>query len=95
VLLKEADQAALDRGLATIQLNYANSVKRGRFPQQVAEERLKRITPRLLRRFLKRGPGYRGCVRRHGPQEGNLQELDRVCKPGAILASNNFYAKYR
>src|SRR5436305_10051386 len=40
VLLKEADQAALDRGLATIQLNYANSVKRGRFPQQVAEERL-------------------------------------------------------
>jgi len=47
VLLKEADQAALDRGLATIQLNYANSVKRGRFPQQVAEERLKRITPTL------------------------------------------------
>jgi len=35
VLLKEADQAALDRGLTTIQLNYANSVKRGRFPQQV------------------------------------------------------------
>src|SRR5438309_1697091 len=30
VLLKEADQAALDRGLATIQKNYANSVKRGR-----------------------------------------------------------------
>jgi len=30
LLLKEADQAALDRGLATIQLNYANSVNRGR-----------------------------------------------------------------
>ena len=47
VLLKEADQAALDRGLATIQTNYANSVKRGRFTQQVADERLKRITPTL------------------------------------------------
>src|SRR6516225_352725 len=30
VLLKEADQAALDRGIAGIQKNYANSVKRGR-----------------------------------------------------------------
>src|SRR6266436_8658442 len=32
VLLKESDQATLDRGLANIQKNYANSVKRGRFP---------------------------------------------------------------
>src|SRR6202049_3728572 len=47
VLLKEADQPALDRGLATIQSNYANSVKRGRFTQLAAEERLKRITPTL------------------------------------------------
>src|SRR5580692_5083131 len=47
VLLKEVDQTALDRGLATIQLNYANSVKRGRFSQQSAEERLKLITPTL------------------------------------------------
>ncbi len=41
VLLKETDQAALDRGLANIQKNYASSVKRGRFTQQEAEERLK------------------------------------------------------
>jgi 3-hydroxyacyl-CoA dehydrogenase len=47
VLLKETDQAALDRGMATIQSNYANSVKRGRFSPQVAEDRLKRITPTL------------------------------------------------
>ena len=32
---KRRDQAALDRGLATIQSNYANSVKRGRFTPQV------------------------------------------------------------
>src|SRR3984957_16262002 len=47
VLLKEADQAALDRGLVTIQSNYANSVKRGRFTAQVAEERLQLIKPTL------------------------------------------------
>src|SRR4029077_20856322 len=43
VLLKETDQAALDRGLANIQKNYANSVKRGRFTQQFVDERLKLI----------------------------------------------------
>src|SRR5205823_3298473 len=41
VLLKDTDQASVDRGLANIQKNYANSVKRGRFTQQFVEERLK------------------------------------------------------
>src|SRR5436853_7500668 len=47
VLVKEADQAALDRGMANIQKNYANSVKHGRFTEQVVEERLKLIQPTL------------------------------------------------
>ena len=46
VLLKEADQAALDRGLANIQKNYATSVKRGRFTattcRRAAEARFSR-----------------------------------------------------
>ena len=45
VLLKESEQAALDRGLATIRKNYANSVKRGRFTQEYADERMALITP--------------------------------------------------
>src|SRR6202140_697384 len=47
VLLKDADQPALDRGLANIQKNYASSVKRGRFTQQFVDECLKRIQPTL------------------------------------------------
>ena len=47
VLLKETDQAALDRGLANIQKNYASSVKRGRFTQQFVDERLRLIHPTL------------------------------------------------
>src|SRR6201999_989646 len=47
VLLKESDQAALDRGLATIRSNYANSVKRGRFTPQYADERIELIAPTL------------------------------------------------
>jgi len=89
VLLKEADQAALDRGLATIQLNYANSVKRGRFSQQVAEERLKRITPTLTYDDFSSvdlviEAVFEGMVLK----KEIFKELDRVCKPSTILASN-------
>src|ERR1700688_953574 len=44
VLLREADQAPLDRGLATIQSNYAHSVKTRHLHAQVAGQRLKLIT---------------------------------------------------
>ena len=89
VLLKEADQAALDRGLATIQLNYANSVKRGRFPQQVAEERLKRITPTLIYDdFSSVDLVIEAVFEGMALKKEIFKELDRVCKPGAILASN-------
>jgi 3-hydroxyacyl-CoA dehydrogenase len=89
VVLKEADQAALDRGLATIQLNYANSVKRGRFPQQVAEERLKRITPTLTYDdFSSVDLVIEAVFEGMALKKEIFKELDRVCKPGAILASN-------
>ena len=89
VLLKEADQAALDRGLATIQSNYANSVKRGRFTQQVADERLKRITPTLTYDdFSKADLVIEAVFEGMALKKEVFKELDRVCKPGAILASN-------
>jgi 3-hydroxyacyl-CoA dehydrogenase len=89
VLLKEVDQAALDRGLATIQSNYANSVKRGRFSQQVAEERLKAITPTLTYNdFSKVDLVIEAVFEGMALKKEVFRELDRVCKPGAILASN-------
>jgi len=89
VLLKEADQAALDRGLATIQSNYANSVKRGRFSAQVAEERLKRITPTLAYdAFTSVDLVIEAVFEGMALKKEVFRELDRVCKPGAILASN-------
>jgi 3-hydroxyacyl-CoA dehydrogenase len=89
VLLKEADQAALDRGLATIQSNYANSVKRGRFSQQFAEERLKRITPTLAYDdFSGIDLVIEAVFEGLALKKEVFQELDRVCKAGAILASN-------
>jgi 3-hydroxyacyl-CoA dehydrogenase len=89
VLLKEADQAALDRGLATIRSNYANSVKRGRFSQQVAAERLKRITPTLsYEDFTNVDLVIEAVFEGMALKKEVFRELDRVCKPGTILASN-------
>jgi 3-hydroxyacyl-CoA dehydrogenase len=89
VLLKDADQAALDRGLATIQSNYANSVKRGRFTQQDAEERCKRIVPTLsYDDFGKADLVIEAVFEGMALKKEVFKELDRVCKPNAILASN-------
>ena len=89
VLLKEADQAALDRGLATIQKNYANSVKRGRFTQQYMDERLKLIKPTLsYEDFANVDMVVEAVFEGMALKKEVYGELDRVCKQGAILASN-------
>jgi 3-hydroxyacyl-CoA dehydrogenase len=89
VLLKEADQAALDRGIATIQKNYASSVQRGRFTQQFADECLKRIQPTLsLGGFSGVDLVIEAVFEGMALKKEVFKELDHVCKPGAILASN-------
>jgi 3-hydroxyacyl-CoA dehydrogenase len=89
VVLKETDQAALDRGLANIQKNYANSVKRGRISEQTAGERLKLIQPTLsYDRFSGADLVIEAVFEGMALKKEVFGELDRVCKPGAILASN-------
>jgi len=89
VLLKETDQAALDRGLATIKSNYANSVKRGRFSQEAADERFSRMTPTLsYDGFSNIDLVIEAVFEGMALKKEVFKELDRVCKPGAILASN-------
>jgi 3-hydroxyacyl-CoA dehydrogenase len=89
VLLKDADQAALDRGLATIRSNYTNSVKRGRFTQQEAEERFQRITPTLsYDDFTKADLVIEAVFEGMALKKEVFKELDRVCKADVILASN-------
>lgn len=89
VLLKETDQAALDRGLANIQKNYANSVKRGRFTQQFVDERLKLIKPTLTYdTFAGADMVIEAVFEGMALKKQIFGELDRICKAGAILASN-------
>jgi 3-hydroxyacyl-CoA dehydrogenase len=89
VLLKETDQAALDRGLATIRKNYANSVKKGRFSQEQMDQRMARITPTLTY------DGFDGVdmvieavFEGMALKKQIFGELDKIVKQGAILASN-------
>jgi 3-hydroxyacyl-CoA dehydrogenase len=89
VLLKETDQAALDRGLATIKKNYANSVKKGRFTQEQMDQRLSRITPTLTYDgFDSVDMVVEAVFEGMALKKQIFGELDKVIKPGAILASN-------
>jgi 3-hydroxyacyl-CoA dehydrogenase len=89
VLLKDTDQPALDRGLATIQKNYLSSVKRGRFTQQFVEERLQLIQPTLrYDDFAKVDMVVEAVFEGMAIKKVVFEQLDRVCKKGAILASN-------
>ena len=89
VLLKEEDQAALDRGMATIKSNYATSVKRGRFSQHVADERLRLITPTLsYDGFASVDMVIEAVFEGMALKKEIFAKLDGICKPGAILASN-------
>src|SRR6202049_3253325 len=89
VLLKEADQAALDKGLANIQKNYATSLKRGRFTQDFVNERLK-VTQSTLSydSFANADLVIEAVFEGMALKKEVFAELDRICKPGAILASN-------
>jgi 3-hydroxyacyl-CoA dehydrogenase len=89
VLLREADQTALDRGIATIQKNYANSVKRGRLTQQFVDDCLKRIQPTLsYDGFSSADLVIEAVFEGMALKKEVFKELDRASKPGAILASN-------
>jgi len=89
VLLKETDQAALDRGMGNIRKNYETSVKRGRFTQQFADERLNMITPTLTYDGFENADMVTEAVFEGMALKKQIfGELDGICKPGAILASN-------
>jgi len=89
VTIKDADQAAIDRGLANIQKNYAISVQRGRFTQDFVNERMKLIAPTLRYDSFADADLVIEAVFENLPLKKEIfKELNTSCKPGAILASN-------
>ncbi|MEK6410484.1 MAG: 3-hydroxyacyl-CoA dehydrogenase NAD-binding domain-containing protein [Acidobacteriota bacterium] len=89
VLLKETSQEFLDRGLATIKKNYANSVKKGRFSQEVMDRRMASITPTLTYDGFEEADIVTEAVFEGMELKKQVfGELDKICKPDAVLASN-------
>src|SRR5262249_9921763 len=89
VLLKEADHAALDRGLATIRKNYTSTVQKGRLTQQQMDERMARIEPTLsYDRFKDADIVVEAVVKDMAIKKPVFAELDKPTRPDALHPSN-------
>jgi 3-hydroxyacyl-CoA dehydrogenase len=89
VIVKETSQAALDRGMSVIRGNYENSVKKGRFPQNVMDSRMALITPQLTYDgFEDADIVVEAVFENMALKKQVFAEIDRIARPAAILASN-------
>lgn len=89
VKMLEMKQEALDRGIATIRKNYESQVKKGKLKQDKYEQRMSLLTTTLSYDDLSEADMVIEAVfEEMSVKEKVFTELDRVMKPGAILASN-------
>ena len=89
VLLKEVTQEALDRGLGIIRSNYEVVVKKGRMSEEQLEKNMSMINGTLD--YADVGVAdivIEAVFENMALKKEIFATLDKVCKPGAILASN-------
>ncbi len=89
VTLIEREQSALDRGLKIIRGNYERTMKKGRLTAEALEERMGLISGSTDYADLAQADLVIEAVFENMALKKQVfGELDRVCKAGAILASN-------
>ncbi len=89
VKIVETTQDALDRGLKVVRGNYQRSSDKGRFPQDEVEARMDRFEGRLAVADLADCDLVIEAVFENMDLKRKIfTELDKVMKPGAILATN-------
>lgn len=89
VVMLEMKQEALDRGVATIRRNYENTMKKGRLTAEQVEQRMGLLSTTLSYDDLAQADLIIEAVfEEMSVKKAVFTELDRVAKPGAILASN-------
>ena len=92
VVLLEMKQEALDKGLATIRRNYENSMKKGKLKPEQVEQRMALVTGTLsYDAFAEVDLVIEAVFENMDVKQTVFETLDKVCKPGAILASNTSY----
>ncbi len=89
VRLKDTTQEAIDAGLGNIRRNYETSVKRGRFTQDQADERMNRIEAQLgFDGFDTADVLIEAVFESLDLKRRLFAELDGIAKPGALLGTN-------
>jgi 3-hydroxyacyl-CoA dehydrogenase len=89
VTILDTEQAALDKGLATIRKNYESSVKKGKLGQDQFDRRISLIRTTLAYQDIAVADIVVEAVFEDlAVKETVFRRLDAVMKPGAILASN-------
>ena len=92
VVLMEQQQDALDRGINVIRKNYQRSVKSGRLSEQQLENRMAMITPTLnINELANADLIIEAVFEEMSIKKDVFAKLDKVAKPGCILASNTSY----
>jgi len=89
VVLLETSQLALDKGLATIRRNYEGSLKKGKLTAEQLDRRIASITPALAYdAFANVDLAIEAVFEDIDVKRQVFESLERVARPGAILASN-------
>ncbi|QUJ78293.1 3-hydroxyacyl-CoA dehydrogenase [Sulfitobacter albidus] len=89
ITIVETKQEALERGLKVVRGNYQRSADKGRFPQDEVEARMARFDGKLELAALADCDLVIEAVFEDMELKRTIfTELDRVMKPGAILATN-------
>ena len=89
VRLEDAEQAGLDRGIATIRKNYEGSVKRGRFSKEAMDQRLALIRPQLTYVGFEDVDLIIEAVFENMTLKREIfVAIDSIAKPDCVLATN-------
>jgi 3-hydroxyacyl-CoA dehydrogenase len=92
VTIVEMTQEALDRGVATMGRNYENTVKRGKMDAADAQAAMARLAPTLdFNALADADLVIEAVYESMDVKKDVFGRLDKVAKPGAILASNTSY----
>jgi len=92
VTMVEREQAPLDRGVATIRKNYENTAAKGRITAAQVEQAMGLLTPSLsLDDLAECDLVIEAVFERMDIKKDVFGKLDKICKPGAILATNTSY----
>ena len=92
VTIVETAQEALDRGAGVIRRNYENSAKKGRYTAEKVEEMMGRLSPTLdLEQLADCDLIIEAIYENMDVKKELFAKLDKIAKPGAILASNTSY----